>query len=110
MPGRIEQIGEIILVIINGLINSFFFNLILSIFCGGSFVLDFIAKIRVGAPNSPDRRGRRGWFTAEFRFKTPKKPAKIKIINAFVLDSLLEMNNIIDAQRRINPMKGYEAE
>ena len=97
-------------MIIRGFINSFLFKLTFSIFCGGSFVLDFIANISVGAPNNPDRRGRRGWLTPELRFISPRKPARRNIIIDFTLDSLFEINKINDAQIRISPIRLYEAE
>ena len=59
-PGKKEQIGEIRIVAIVGLTNSFFVIFIFSIFCSGTFVFVFIEWIIVDDPNRPVKSGRRG--------------------------------------------------
>ena len=86
-PGKKEQIGETKIVAIMGLINSFFVILIFSIFCKGTFVFVLIELIIVDAPKRPVKSGRRGCWRFRFIEAIPRKPARVKIIIAFILPS-----------------------
>ncbi len=85
-PGRREQIGEMRIVEMVGLISSFLLRFNFSIFCFGMIVFCFMEWIRLEVAKSPVRRGRRGWFTFKFRVARARNPARRKIIVAFSLD------------------------
>jgi len=59
-PGKSEQIGDIKIVAMVGLMMSDFGMWSFSIFCSGRIVLDFIEWINVEVAKSPVRSGRRG--------------------------------------------------
>lgn len=84
-PGKKEQIGETRTVAIIGLINSFFVIFIFSICCKGTFVLDFIEWMIVEAPKRPVKSGSSGCWRFKFIEAIPRKPARVKIIIAFIL-------------------------
>ena len=85
-PGRREQIGEMRIVEMVGLISSFLLRFNFSIFCFGMIVFCFMEWIRLDVAKSPVRRGRRGWFTFKFRVAMARNPARRNIIVAFSLD------------------------
>ncbi len=58
-----------------------------SIFCSGKIVSDFMEWIRVDVAKSPVSSGRRGWLTGRFRVLSPRNPASVNIMIAFILDS-----------------------
>ena len=86
-PGKNEQIGETIIVARVGLISSLFLIFSFSIFCFGIIVLDFIEWMIVEVPKSPVSRGSIGCSMLRLRDANPRKPARMKMRIAFVLDS-----------------------
>jgi len=113
MPGRKEQIGETKEVIIAGLIilRILFFIFSLYTFCWGIWVFWEIEKIKVEAPNKPERRGSNGWEIFKLNVARPRNPDKIKTKKAKNLELCsLDIKNI-DIKTRIKDIilsiKGY---
>lgn len=81
--GRKVIIG-VIKIEINRGFRGFIFGLI--IFCLGIFILFFIEFIIEGAPNKPDKSGRRGFsWLFKFKAKSPSIADKRIIVRAFIL-------------------------
>lgn len=70
-----------------GLMSSFLSRLSFSIFCSGIIVLDFIEWTIVEVPKRPVRSGSIGCLMLRLRAASPRKPARMKMRIAFVLDS-----------------------
>ncbi len=85
-PGKREQIGEMRIVAIVGLIRSFFGICSFSIFCSGRITLDLIEWIRVEVAKSPVRSGRSGFWMFRFREERPRNPARMNIMIAFIFE------------------------
>lgn len=86
-PGKNEHIGDTRIVAMVGLKISFLLISNFPIFCFGIIVFDFIECIMVEVPKSPVKSGRRGCWILRFREDSPRNPARMKIIMAFVFDS-----------------------
>ena len=67
-----------------GFMSSFLFILSFSIVCFGTIVFDLIELMIVDVPKSPVRRGSRGCSIPMFSVVSPRNPASMKIIIAFV--------------------------
>lgn len=85
-PGKREQIGEMRIVAIVGLMIWDFGMWSFSIFCFGKTVFDFMEWVRVEVAKSPVRSGRRGWVMLRFRALSPRKPESMKIMIAFIFE------------------------
>lgn len=86
-PGNKEQIGEIRIVAMVGLISSDFGRESFSIDCFGRTVFCFMEWIRVEVAKRPVRSGSSGLATPEFSEARPKNPASRNMMVAFIFDS-----------------------
>lgn len=93
-PGRKQHNGEAIEDAKIGMVISFFEIFGFLIIWFGIFIFDLILIIKEDTPNNPDKSGRNGWATFEFKTAMPRKPEISKTIRALTWFCSFEIKKI----------------
>ena len=105
-PGKKEQIGEIRIVARGGFRISFLFSFSVFKDCFGRTVFDFIEWMMVEVAKSPVRSGRSGFWIFIFREASPRNPANMNIMVAFIFEFFsVEIKKIAIQIKRIPIMR-----